>query len=158
MQPACVLALTVSLIALAVASIGAYVSLKERTAYKILFNILNYRNIDKLLKKLKQKPKKRYIVFEVLSDCQIDGQTLWRELRETIREVLGSPGLIMSGVALIYYNPHLKRGILRVRNTYKNQVLGSLGLIRRVSNCEVLVLPISTSGTLKSAKRILNNK
>ena len=158
MQPVCVLALTMSLIALVVASIGAYASLKERTASRILFNILNYRNINKLLKELKQKPKKRYIVFEVLGDCQVDEQALWRVLRETIREVLGSPGLIKSGVALVYYNPHLKRGILRVRNNYKNQVLGSLGLIRRISNCEVLVLPISTSGTLKSAKKILNNK
>ncbi len=112
---------------------------------------LNSR-IARALSKARDKPRRRYIVFRVEGGV-VDEKKLERAILETASKVLGAAGVAASGIRLVYFDEEKGYGILRVRSDYKYHALAILGLVRSVNGGKILLVPVSTSGTIKSALR-----
>ncbi len=110
------------------------------------------------LARLKAKPRKRYIVFEVVSAERIAGDDVERAVSEAVRRLFGVVGEIDSWIRLVEYDEESRRGILRVRNTYKYHALAVLGTIRRIGGVRVMIVPLSTHGTIKSARKRMQRR
>ncbi len=110
-------------------------------------------SFDRVVRKLERamrKPRKRYIVFRVVSEEPIDPESVERAIADKFREVVGEVGYTLA-------RPRLIQGggdcwILRVRHTYKNHAIAVLGLVREVDGVRVLLVPVATSGTIRRAR------
>jgi len=146
-------------IALAAAITSIYALIEARRTRKYLFYLLKAASLQerlaKSLARVKEKPRKRYIVFRVETSRSIDERDVAKTISEKFRVVLGEAGFTASGAHLVYYDPVLRAGVLRVRSDYKYPALAVLGMIRRISGERARIIPLGTSGTLKSALRKL---
>ncbi len=100
------------------------------------------------------RPKKRYIVFEIFPPG-LKEEDVKLAIDKMAREVIGLKGISEARLKLIYYDEERSRGILRVRREYKYVALAILGLIRNVKNVEVLITPLTSTGSLKRAKKVV---
>ncbi|ADI32701.1 Rpp14/Pop5 family protein [Staphylothermus hellenicus] len=103
------------------------------------------------------KIRKRYIVFAILSssDFKIDKIKIEKSIRSYWEKLLGRISLVKADPQLIYFDPSIKRGVLRVAHTYKDEALAVLGTIKKINSHECLVVPLKTTGTLKKARKIM---
>ncbi len=158
-----ILLLTMLAITMSIASIIVSIYLLrqtrslERSIEALTFG-LNARKLERRLSELAERPRKRYVVFEIVSEQDLNEADIRRSLYELARDVLGESGFIKSGFQLVYFNNNTNRGIIRVREPYKLKALGVLGLLREISGVPVLVTPLGTSGTIKRAKKIADIK
>ncbi|MEB3765698.1 MAG: hypothetical protein GSR77_06000 [Desulfurococcales archaeon] len=157
------LLMTVLAITMAIASIIISIYLLRQTrnlkrSIEILTFGLNARRLERKLSELAERPRKRYVVFEIVAGQDLSEADIRRSLYELARDVLGESGFIKSGFQLVYFNNTTNRGIIRVREPYKLKALGVLGLLREISGVQVLATPLSTSGTIKRAKKIADMK
>ena len=113
--------------------------------------------IARALAKAREKPRDRYIVFEVASAARPSLEDVEEAIRSTALSVLGVTGYVDSRLRLVDYDEASRRGILRVRNTYKYHALAILGLVREAGGVPVLIIPIATHGTIKGARRQLRS-
>ncbi len=93
------------------------------------------------------KEKKRYIVFEVISEEEQDIRTT---AEKTMQAFLGKLLINKSGARVI--KTEKNKGIIRVNHNFVNEVKASFV----VSNIpETIIRSIKTSGTLKKAKKFI---
>ncbi len=155
---------TLVLVAIASGFLGASVALLlysrilERRITLLLYGLEKYTRVKSAVARLSQRPRRRYIVFEVMSEGDLDEPDLARAIATTARRVLGEAGYVESGIRLILYNKSSNRGILRVNHTYKYRVLGVLGLVRRVRGRKVMIIPLGVTGSVKRARRLLEGR
>ncbi len=149
-------AVALSLISISLSIYLLYLFLKIKYKLDIILFISKSNYYQKIIKKLKEKPRVRYIVFEIISNCDVKEKELRRELRKALLETIGFSGLARSGATLVYYDSNRRVGIARTRESFKNSIIGVLGLIRKINDCEVLIVPLRTTGTIKSAKKYIN--
>ncbi|ABN69955.1 ribonuclease P protein subunit Rpp14 [Staphylothermus marinus F1] len=139
----------------------------ERKMKKLMLrlNVLQ-KNIDLLKlvyiksKEAMSKPskiRKRYIVFAILSssDFNIDKTTIEKSIRLYWEKFFGRISLVKADPQLIYFDPSIKRGVLRVAHIYKDEALAVLGIIKKINNYNCLLIPLKTTGTLKKARKIM---
>ncbi len=123
----------------------------------ILDSLISGLNIERKIRDLSKqyslRPKKRYIVFEVFPSG-ISFEKIKTSIYEVAEKVLGYKGISEARMKLIYYDEEKARGILRIRREHKYMALAVLGLIRNIDGSEVLVIPITTTGSLKRAKEL----
>jgi len=158
-----ILLMTVFAITMSIASIIISVYLLRQTrnlkrSIETLAFGLNTRKLERRLSELAERPRKRYVVFEIVAEQDLSEADIRRSLYELAKDVLGKSGFIKSGFQLVYFNTNTNRGIIRVRESYKLKALGVLGLLREISGVQVLVTPLGTSGTIKRAKKIADMK
>jgi len=140
--------------ALVAAAYAVYQAWRTRSLLEELLEAASLRErIARSLAKTRTKPRQRYIVFEVASTRRVSRDELARTIRETASRVLGMTGIVDSGLQLVEYDESARRGIVRVKHTYKYHALAILGMIRRVGDEEVLVIPVAASGTLRKARK-----
>ncbi|MEB3846713.1 MAG: Rpp14/Pop5 family protein [Desulfurococcales archaeon] len=146
-------------VALAAIITSIYALIEARRAKKYLLHLLKAASLQerlaKSLARVKEKPRKRYIVFRVETGRNIDEKDLAKAISEKFRVVLGEAGFTASGAHLVYYNPVLRAGVLRVRSDYKYPALAVLGMIREIGGERARIIPLGTSGTLRSALKRL---
>ncbi len=116
-----------------------------------------YREASRAARRLSRKPRRRYIVFEVIPASVADAESLEETFRNVLKDLKGLTGLAEAGIKVIEYNPETGRGILRVRKGYKYLALAVLGLVRRINGERVLVLPLATTGSIKRARKLLTS-
>ena len=105
-----------------------------------------------------RKPRrKRYIVFEVISNEIITSSELNHALKEEAEKLLGILGLSDITLKLIDFDEKFKRGIIRTDNHSKYVVLALLGLIRNINDKKVLLIPLKTTGTIKKARQLIRS-
>ncbi len=148
------LSITASLLASITVSL-IITSRLRRSLKLILSSLKTYRDLQRASRLLSRKPRRRYIVFEVISEAPINWDALEEEVKRVITEYLGKTGRVDSGVALAYYDPDRNRGVLRVRSDYRYKVLGLLGLVRRIQGRRAIIIPLAVTGSVKRAKRII---
>ena len=144
----------VAAISLVLAGLAYFETKRIGRLLESVITVARARELSRLRKTLSRKPKKRYIVFTIVSEADISEKRLQQELIRLTRRIIGTAGLANSGLQLVYYNPVTRRGVLRVRAQYKNLALGVLGLLREVDGEHIIVIPLTTSGTIKRAKKI----
>jgi len=126
---------------------------------------LKVSKISKIIKTLKlstaptpepvKRLRKRYIVFAVLSEKKYSKKEVERSVRDLMRDFFGEELLVKADPQLIYFDPALQRGVIRVAHIYKDHVIAAFALIQEIDGAKCLVIPIKTTGTIKKAKRIL---
>ncbi len=112
------------------------------------------RDLVRARRSLSSRPRRRYIVFEVVPGG-FSEEEVRRAIEESASRVAGALGVSLSGLGLVEYDASTSRGILRVRREYKGLALAVLGLTRRAGGSRILVVPLATTGSLKRARRLL---
>ena len=105
----------------------------------------------KLLPSLRQK--KRYVVFEILSDSKFTWKEIQEEVQRCLQQFLGDLGLSKASPLLITekFNPHAQRFILKVNHIYVDEAKAALTLSKKIKNTPLIIRSIMVSGTLKQA-------
>ncbi len=116
---------------------------------------ISEKALRKAVRLASKKPKRRYIVFEVLSAEPVDESLIERSVIDLFRALYGEIALSDSRLKLVDYDSSINRGIFSIRREYKHHALAVLGLIRRINGREVMLMPIAVSGTLKRARKRL---
>jgi len=93
-----------------------------------------------------ERPKKRYIVFEVLSTNIDDDSTICNAIKKSAFNVLG-PKYQQAGIRFLKdkYKHNIHRGIVRVNNKYANTLIESINKSRHLKT-------VGMSGILKKAE------
>lgn len=138
-----------------VLSVLAYAEARRvRVLLEAVLGSARARELSKIRRAFSRRPRRRYIVFQVVSDGDVSEKSLYQAIMRSARRLLGSAAVADSGLMLAYYNAATRRGVLRVRSDYKNAAMAVLGTVRRAGDSNVLAVPITTSGTIKKAKKL----
>jgi RNase P/RNase MRP subunit POP5 len=99
------------------------------------------------------KEKRRYIVFEVISDKikSFNFNDINREIKNKILAFLGESSYSKAGV-IILNDWKKNKGIIKANNKYVDMIRASLMLIKNISNEQVIVKTKGVSGLLNKAK------
>ena len=99
------------------------------------------------------RERRRYLLFEVLSERALDKWELLKEILDSLYALYGDFGASASKVWLIEYHTldgtSGGRGILRCAHQQVEEVRAALACIHAVNNVRVGIRVIRTSGTLK---------
>ena len=99
--------------------------------------------------------RKRYVVFTILSDKNLSKRDVESVITRVFKDFYGSDLLVKADPQLVYYEPRLMRGVIRVNGLYKDQLISVLGFIRDVNGVKCLFIPVKTTGTIRKARRIM---
>ncbi len=98
------------------------------------------------------KEKKRYIVFEIISEKKLSEKIVIDEINKKILSFLGELGIAKSGFVLLKDSIKKTKGIIRTNLKYQDEVKMALSLIKKIGNDKVIVNVVGVSGILKKAK------
>jgi len=126
----------------------------------LILQAVNGKAVEKVIKAVKssRKLRKRYMIFEVISDKDIDKNLLEDSIRNSFSSMFGKVHLARASLTIPYYDSKLRIGVLKFTHVYKYKVLTTLGIVRSVGNAKVLLVPIRTTGTFKKALKYLKSK
>lgn len=92
------------------------------------------------------REKKRYILFEIISEGKVFKGEIEDSIYQKTLEYLGEEEFAKAGVNLV------KENIVRVNNKYKDKMIIILSLIRKINDKKLMINPIRTSGLIKKLK------
>jgi ribonuclease P/MRP protein subunit POP5 len=100
--------------------------------------------------------RRRYLLFEVLCEREIDKRELLKEIWDSLYSLYGDVGASESKVWLIeYHNTNSGGvGILRCVHDKVEEVRASLACIHSVNNARIGIRVIKISGTIKGVTRL----
>ncbi|MGC9071762.1 MAG: Rpp14/Pop5 family protein [Acidilobus sp.] len=101
----------------------------------------------------RERPRKRYLVFEAIASSEVKEDDVRAAVEEAFRRLFGEMGLAEAGLRLILYDPVRRRGIIRVRSGSLHQLLAALGVVRRISGADAMIVPLRTAGTIRKARK-----
>lgn len=102
------------------------------------------------------RERKRYLVFEVISEREINKRELLEEIRNSIYSLYGDVGASESRIWLIGYEKKkdMGVGILRCAHDKVEEVRAALACIHTVNEARIGIRVIRISGTIKGATRL----
>jgi ribonuclease P/MRP protein subunit POP5 len=104
------------------------------------------------------RERRRYLLFEVLCEREIDKRDLLKEIWDSIYSLYGDVGASEIKVRLIEYQNGEERmngvGILRCAHDKVEEARASLACIHSVNGARVGIRVIKISGTIKGAPRL----
>ncbi|AOL15759.1 ribonuclease P [Sulfolobus sp. A20] len=112
----------------------------------------------KIVKNKKISKSKRYIVFYVISDKNVKGIDVEKEIRKAVKELLGSIWLEIANPRVIFFREDTQEGIISTNRAGYKVVIASIPLVKEVSGTKALVVPRRTTSSLKRAKKIIGIK
>ncbi len=154
-------ALYISLIILYIITISYLIIKIKELKRKIAFLRKETNELKKVLKQKaeekteKKKLRKRYIVFAILTEQKIDKKSLEEAIRTHWVRFFGEKSLIKADPQLIYYDPSVKRGVIRVSHLYKDELIALMSTIKKIGEADCLLVPLKTTGTIKKARKLL---
>ena len=101
------------------------------------------------------REKKRYLVFEIVSETKIDDlNKITEAILNSCHKYLGEMGMAKSGLLILNdkYNKEKQRGIIRVNNKMLDNLKAALCFIKEIDNKQVIVKSVGVSGILKKAQ------
>ncbi len=99
------------------------------------------------------KEKKRYIVFEVISNKKISEKIFEKGIQENVTKFLGELGIAKSGFMLVKDSMEGKKGIIKTNVKYQDEVKMALNLIKNIGREKVIVNVTGVSGILNKARK-----
>lgn len=105
----------------------------------------------KLMPSLKQK--KRYIIFEIISEKKFSLSEIKSEAERALLLFLGQLGLSKAAPLFVdeKFNPEAQKFTLKVNHKYVNEVKAALALSKSIKNTPIIIKSVTVSGTLKKA-------
>ncbi len=142
-------------LALSIASILAiavlYSSIRRlREQVKLIVS----RKVEEALSRTK-RIRKRYIVFTIISEHEFNRKEIEKAVRRKLAVLYGLINLAKADPQLVFYDPKLKRGIIRTSHIMKDYVIAALTTTREINGKKLLIIPVKTTGTIKRAKKIM---
>lgn len=98
------------------------------------------------------KEKKRYILFEVLSEEKLSEKQLFEEITSKYKDLYGTLGLSHAGLQLVSYDQNRNQGIIRLGHKFKDNLKSTFVLIDKINNKKVLIRSIKTSASINKLK------
>lgn len=106
------------------------------------------------------KPKKRYLVFELLSSAhqKFSLSEVEAAVNQAFLDFLGQLGTAKAAPLFLKekFHQNKQRFVLKVNHNQTDQAKAALSLIKKIKNTSVIISSLTTSGTLKKANKILN--
>ena len=102
-----------------------------------------------------RKPRKRYLVFQVLSEKPLSKDSVQEVFNRVFSEFFGLIGGGEANPKLVLYDEKSMRGVLRFVHTQRSKVLFALAMVSEITNGEVGFIPLKITGTLRKAKEIV---
>ncbi len=99
------------------------------------------------------KEKKRYVVYELLSEQPVDGGE--RAVLGHLQAMLGLFDGAKAGILPVKYDATTQTGVLRVSNAAADKVKAALLLLTSVDGIKVIPRVRGVSGILKKTERFL---
>ena len=121
---------------------------------KLQLGLIVKRDIEEALSKVK-KVRRRYIVFSIISEHDFDRKEIEKAIRRKLAILYGIVSLAKADPQLVFYDPKMKRGIIRTSHIMKDYVVAALSITRNIGDKQLLIIPIKTTGTIKKAKKIM---
>ncbi len=153
--------LCISLIMLYIVTILYLITRIKELRRKVVFLRKETNELKKVLKQKaeekteKNKLRKRYLVFAILTEQRIDKKSLEEAIRTHWVRFFGEKSLIKTDPQLIYYDPSVKRGVIRVAHLYKDELIALMSTIKKIGEADCLLVPLKTTGTIKKARKLL---
>ncbi len=97
------------------------------------------------------KEKKRYLVYEVLSQKPLE-KDVSEEILNKTKGFLGIFDSAKAGLQNVEYDKKTQRGVIRVTTTQVDKLKTSLALISQLNEEESTIRTIGVSGILKKAR------
>ena len=98
------------------------------------------------------REKKRYVVYQILSDKHLEKDPSKQITDETIK-LLGVFDSAKAGIIPIKYDLKTQTGILKVNHVFVDKLKAVLMLIKEINKKEILIKTIGVSGVLKKTRR-----
>lgn len=132
-------------------------SARLRVLEKAVAKALESYEAEDMLEKLRRRRRRRYIVFRIVTE---DGtspppEEVEKAILRAVERLGGQLTAALARVQLVYYHPEQAAGIIRASHDTKYLVLAALGLVRSIGGRRALIIPVRTTGTIRSAKKAL---
>ena len=95
------------------------------------------------------KPKKRYILFEIISDDKFQMNVVENVVMQAIKDFIGTLGIAKSAPMFVKEKFKENRFILKVGHKFTDEIKSALTLVKEIQNKKVIIKSVVTSGTLK---------
>ena len=105
----------------------------------------------KLLASLKQK--KRYIVFEIVSDVNFEADGVRKAVNDALLSFIGQLGIAKTSPMFVKFENN--KFIMKINHKFVDECISAIILIKKIKNQEVIVKSVITSGTLKKVSNYL---
>ena len=99
--------------------------------------------------------RKRYILFEIISDKEIGFELSKRAILDSVEKLIGSLGISKADLKLLpdFYSKN--QGIISANHDYIPKIKLGVALIERIGNQDVIVRTTKVFGTLKKIKNMI---
>ncbi len=175
MNPILLAALTVSTIALALASYALLDVRRCRRALKHAERLTSdlWRRVEFLervigkaleaideideARRLKRRRRRRYIAALIVYEGRLppDPREAAKSIEEALRRLGGELGVAEARPTIVYYDPVRGAMVVRTNHLAVNLVLAALALVRQIGGAKARIIPLRTTGTIRSARRAL---
>lgn len=102
-----------------------------------------------------KKLRKRYVVFAVIAEKCPERAALEEAVRAKLSELFGKSAEHKASPYLVFYDGAACLGVIRVSHIYKARLIAALSMVKEAGGAKCLVIPLRTTGTLKSAKKYM---
>ncbi|MDD5163938.1 MAG: Rpp14/Pop5 family protein [Candidatus ainarchaeum sp.] len=102
-----------------------------------------------------QRPKKRYVLFELKTSQKFSFSELSKQLWLAIVKQTGKEEALSFGFQLVVFDFKIGRGIFKCRREKCEKAKKAVNSIREFYNAKVFLKTLRTSGTIKTLKELL---
>ncbi len=103
---------------------------------------------------MKKPYRKRYILFEVISDSNINENLIENAIGEAIKKLFGEFGLSEAHPKLLTEFSQENKSVLRTDHRYVQKVKLAMALIEEINTKKIILKTDKVYGTLKKIKSI----
>ena len=104
---------------------------------------------------LSLRDKKRYLVFELISDKQLYSKEVSFAVKNLLLKLFGELGLSKMNYQFIVFDEKSMKGILKCRHIAVDDLKAGILLLKEINSVKVIPKTLKTSGTVKKAKTFL---
>jgi ribonuclease P/MRP protein subunit POP5 len=114
---------------------------------------------------MKEKPllptlreKKRYLVYEILSDADFDAKVISTSIKDAMHELFGMNGVADAGLMFMdnKFNTETQRGFVRVSAQSLDALRASFTFIHDIKGRKAIVRSVIASGMIAKAEAALS--
>ncbi|MBI4019375.1 MAG: ribonuclease P protein component 2 [Candidatus Aenigmarchaeota archaeon] len=100
------------------------------------------------------RPKKRYIIFEIISESPVEfkdfSSMAWNSFLSTLGEAHAAEARIW--IIPNLYDAKKQKGVIRCGNAYVEDIRAALAMLSIVGESRAIIRVVGVTGTIKSAK------
>jgi ribonuclease P/MRP protein subunit POP5 len=101
------------------------------------------------------KEKKRYVLFEVVSDRKFGKEDVKKAVSSVLHENLGNMGLADAEFAFIDFDEVTQKGILRCKNKRLGEIRAALAILSEINLYKAFLYIRAVTGSIKKTKSVI---